>query len=814
MILAVLIVPGVLRLLYLVREERFQDHRRLARWVFPAWLCVSVTGFVVYVLLYHVYGYVSTGYRVILMRTVTAATTLRLGALVLGASSPLAAQDRPPPVSADSVLAVPELTVEVVRLRTGSVPIADVPFPVQIIAGSDVQGATGSSLANALSGSAGVNLTNQTGSPSQADIRLRGFALSPVVGVPQGVSVFVDGVRVNEADASQVHLSLIPAGAVERIELIRGPVGAFGRNSLAGALNIVTLRGTERSVELELEGGSFGSSRGSVRASESVGSFDGLVLGSYNRSSGWRQLSSTEERTLFAKVGGRGERTDGWLSYSFASHSLEGPGPLPESWLDGGALPPNITGPPADRRKLQYTGGSGDSFVPRLHFLSGRVERRLQEDWTLQVSSFGRLADFRQSNDNITEPDALGLTDIRTVGSAAQVSFEPNARLTATVGTEWTRNDVEIVIRELPNQAFPLILPATTEHLETDENNVGAFGEVWWKARPTVAVYGSARFDYVSLPVRDLLDPSGSGRNTFGQLSGGVGVSKRLDQAWNAFTSYGRGFRVPVILEVMCADPDDPCQLPFELGPDPPLKPVTSDTWQAGLRMANNRGRAEVAAFWSEVRDDIFNVTDLVTPTRGFFTNLDKTRRVGVEASLELIPLVSLPSLSVRTAMGWTRATFESEAVLSAPFLNGDDGAGEAGGSNAGDAPSAPQVEPGDRFPMVPNLTASVGLRYDVNESVFELSGAWVGGQFLVGDEGNAAVAGKLDGYTLLDASVERSFGDVRLYLRVSNLLNTDYRSFGILSENVRGPTGGVERFLTPGHPRQLMVGMRISLQG
>ena len=58
MTLAVLIVPCVLRLLYLVSKERFQDHRRLARWVFPAWLYVSITGFVVYVMLYHVYGYV------------------------------------------------------------------------------------------------------------------------------------------------------------------------------------------------------------------------------------------------------------------------------------------------------------------------------------------------------------------------------------------------------------------------------------------------------------------------------------------------------------------------------------------------------------------------------------------------------------------------------------------------------------------------------------------------------------------------------------------------------------------------------------
>ena len=746
--------------------------------------------------------------------TVMGVIGLALFILTPSALTALSAQDRTPPVPPDSVLALPELRVEVGRLRTGSVPLAEVPFPVQIIMGSDVRGPTGSSVANALIGSAGLNLSNQTGSASQPDIRLRGFALSPIVGVPQGVSVFVDGVRVNEADASQVHLSLIPGGAVDRVELIRGSVGAFGRNSLAGALNIVTLRGRDRSVDMEVEGGSFGLFRGTARASESIGAFDGFVAASYDRSNGWRQLSSSEERSLFAKIGGRGERTDGWLSYSFASHRLEGPGPLPESWLDGGPLPPDITDPPDDPRELQYTGGSGDRFVPVLHFLNGRIERRIGDGWALQAGAYGRLADFRQSNDNVTEPDALGLTDIRTLGSTAQVSYEPTNRLMATAGAEWTRNDVDIQIRELPNDAFPTIIPATTEHLETDENNVGAFGEVWWNARPTVSLHGSLRFDYVDLPVRDILDPSGSGRNQFKEFSGSFGISKRLDRAWNAFASYGRGFRAPVILEVMCADPEDPCQLPFELGPDPPLKPVTSDTWQVGLRMANNRGGAEVAVFWAEVRDDIFNVTDLDTPTRGFFTNLDRTRRVGVEASLALVPFSSVPSLTVRTAMGWTRATFESEAVLSAAFLDADDETGGPGDPMADDDRAPPQVEPGDRFPMVPTLTANLGLRYDLGATVFELTGGWIGGQFLVGDEGNDATLGKLEGYALLGVSVERSFGATAFYLRVTNLLDTDYRTFGILTENVRGPTGGVERFLTPGHPATLMAGMKIRLQG
>jgi uncharacterized membrane protein YozB (DUF420 family) len=57
MVLAVLVLPLVLRLLYLVRKKRFHDHAKLARWVFPVWAYVSATGLLVYVLLYQVYGY-------------------------------------------------------------------------------------------------------------------------------------------------------------------------------------------------------------------------------------------------------------------------------------------------------------------------------------------------------------------------------------------------------------------------------------------------------------------------------------------------------------------------------------------------------------------------------------------------------------------------------------------------------------------------------------------------------------------------------------------------------------------------------------
>ena len=203
-----------------------------------------------------------------------------------------------------------------------------------------------------------------------------------------------------------------------------------------------------------------------------------------------------------------GERTDAWLSYTFESDSLEGPGPLPESWIQGGALPADIVAPPADRRRLQYTGGTGDAFTARLHFLNGRLERVLSERWSAQLISFARFVDFRQSNDNVTEPNALGITQIASAGATAQLTYQPREQFLLILGAEGVRNDVRIDIQAHPNRAFPSLAPHTTERLRTDERNLATFAETWWALSPSLALHGSLRFDYSSLPVTDLLDPA------------------------------------------------------------------------------------------------------------------------------------------------------------------------------------------------------------------------------------------------------------------------------------------------------------------
>ena len=58
-ILAVIIVPLILTTLYRAWGGRFEHHKKIARWTLPLWFYVSVTGVVVYWMLYHLYAQVA-----------------------------------------------------------------------------------------------------------------------------------------------------------------------------------------------------------------------------------------------------------------------------------------------------------------------------------------------------------------------------------------------------------------------------------------------------------------------------------------------------------------------------------------------------------------------------------------------------------------------------------------------------------------------------------------------------------------------------------------------------------------------------------
>ena len=165
-----------------------------------------------------------------------------------------------------------------------------------------------------------------------------------------------------------------------------------------------------------------------------------------------------------------------------------------------------------------------------------------------------------------------------------------------------------------------------------------------------------------------------------------------------AFGSVGLSFRAPAILELACSDPEDACRLPFALGDDPPLDPVTATNYEVGVGWPRGGVDLTASLYWTDVQDEIFFVPSEESIVEGFFRNLGATRREGIELG---VGFTAESGLYTYANYAYTRATFQGrEEIFSARASD------EAEGSNlAGENES----RPGDRLPMVPEHQVKFG---------------------------------------------------------------------------------------------------------
>ena len=247
--------------------------------------------------------------------------------LALASTAATAAAQAPP---APDVTLPPLRVVAPTRLPGDPLPASSVPAAIDVIPGDALRGTEATTLPRALARLPGATISDEQGNTHQLSIGLRGFQATSVTGVPQGVSVFVDGVRVNEPTVEEVNFDLLPLDDIDRVELIRGTSAVFGRNTLGGAVNIITRRGeNRREIVPEIEAGSFGRQKYRLRVSGAEGPIAYYVGGSYFREDGWREQSASRLGKMFAKVGLRQDDTDLTLSYQRAENRIEQPGSLP-----------------------------------------------------------------------------------------------------------------------------------------------------------------------------------------------------------------------------------------------------------------------------------------------------------------------------------------------------------------------------------------------------------------------------------------------------------------------------------------------------
>jgi len=626
------------------------------------------------------------------------------------------------------------------------------------------------SLADALEELPGVTTSDALGAPAQLDVTLRGFQVSPTIGLPQGVTVYVDGVRMNEPDANEVNFDLLPLEDVERVEVMYGPSVLLGRNSLGAAVNLVTRRGSAPGArEVEVSGGSYGRYEVKLQAGDRHGNWDYYVGARYEHETGWRQATTSRIGTLFGKLGVIAGGWNATLSYSGADNKI----------LQAGSLPDNIVD---SRPDSNFTGG--DYFAPTSHLVTLNAQRRVGGA-QLAVNVFGRSLNTDQFNVNASPPDSRQRNHERIGGGAVQLTGSlafAGRPLRWFGGVDGTYSHTVVGLYAAP----PSGADSLTDSVRANEVDVGVFAGASWELTPSFAATVVGRFDYIRLPYEDLLDPTQNGLNLYHRVSPRVGVSWTGLRNQEVYASWSRGFRPAALVEIACSDPTAACPLPFALGPDPALRPVVATTYELGwqLRRTATGLSASADVYRTDVRDDIFFVAP--TATTGYFQNIAATRRAGVETAVRW---ASRAGVQLYANYGYTAATFETTAVLS-----------------TGRPPGNETVTSGDRLPMVPAHRFNAGASLPLFKDVLRLrvDGRYIGTQYIRGDEEN--VEARLPDYALGDASLEADVGRYSVRIMVPNVLDRRYVTFGTFAENPTVTGAPVQRFLTPGQPRHLLV--------
>jgi outer membrane receptor protein involved in Fe transport len=173
-----------------------------------------------------------------------------------------------------------------------------------------------------------VNLNEIQGNPYQADLNYRGYTASPLLGTPQGLSVYLDGVRLNQPFGDVVSWDLIPRVAVAEVALVPGSNPLFGLNTLGGALVMQSKDGrTAPGTMLEIGGGSFGRLTGELeQGGASKSGWHWYGVSSLFFEDGWRADSPSNVRQFFGKLGWQGGQTALGLTVSYANNALIGNG--------------------------------------------------------------------------------------------------------------------------------------------------------------------------------------------------------------------------------------------------------------------------------------------------------------------------------------------------------------------------------------------------------------------------------------------------------------------------------------------------------
>src|SRR5262249_31641427 len=232
---------------------------------------------------------------------------------------------------------LPEVEVVGVTPEQGAgLPQNLVPYNVQTATSEDFERSQVLDATEYLNSRAtGVTINSAQNNPLQPDVNFRGFTATPLLGGSEGISVYVDGVRVNEVFGDTVNWDLIPEEAMARLSLLSGANPVFGLNTLGGAVLIQTKTGfSDPGMHAESYAGSFGRSEATVAAGGNDGAWGYYALANHFEEDGWRDLSNSNASTYLGSASWRSDAASFDLHLTHAETKLTGNGPQALPLLD------------------------------------------------------------------------------------------------------------------------------------------------------------------------------------------------------------------------------------------------------------------------------------------------------------------------------------------------------------------------------------------------------------------------------------------------------------------------------------------------
>jgi len=722
------------------------------------------------------------------------------------------------------------------------------PSPVQTATSEQLERAQSLSLTDYMNRYMGnVNINSAQNNPFQPDVRVRGYAASPLMGLPQGISVYMNSVRMNEVFGDNVNWDLIPQGAIDRMSLQSGSNPVFGLNTLGGAIAIKTKTGFSAARhQLEVSGGSWGRHSEEITSGWNNGEFGYFLDARYFNEDGWRDFSNSEVMQGLATLSWRGDDSSLDLTLVSTDNDLKGNGTIPVELLKV-RRDAVFTQPDQTINRFFLASLDGKTWLnDHIELSSNMYFRRLHSN-----GLNGDGSDFQQcnANPNVCDADNNLVLDLngnpitwgsnvnsgtRNTSSTIQRSFgftlqsafdyqlferENNFVVGAAYSQGNTHYSADTELGALNAQrgvdGAGIKIQDSHVRLHTETENYSLYFSETFSATDKLNLTVAGRYNQTRIKLLDQVGTELNGYHVFQRFNPSAGLTYVFRPEVSFYGNYSESTRAPTPMELSCANPNAPCKLPNAFVSDPALKQVVAHTFETGFRgefgnflQGSLNWRAGV--FRTENDNDIlFKSSGGVVSNTGYFDNVGKTRHQGIELG---IFGDAFERLRYSANYTYLEATFRTPFKVNSPA------------NPAADANGDIQVKQGDFIPGIPRQMFKVALDYDVIKGMSYLN-RWTmgtdviynGSQYLRGDESNQG--SKLNAYAVVNLRTEFEFNPhITLFAKVTNLFDSQYKNFGqyantgnVLSDKL-GITDKNTQFVGIGAPRAGWVGIRLSL--